>query len=295
MKTRIIGLLALAFGLSALLWTACDKIPDNERLIQTSTGLGWPSDMPEPAVPDLAKGKTIVLEDFTGVRCVNCPKAAEIAHELQGKYGERMIAVELHAETLSIGELSAPHEGDVDLRSADAKVFAEYWAISSLPKGLINRQQAAGLPRVQWSGVAEAVHAETPLVAVEATGRTSQKVDGLWVWAKGHFEEAYNTGELGDIHVIAMVLEDGFKVKQTSANGVEEGYPHDHVLRQVMGGDAWGVKMEATDGMVTDFEYKGSVLIDPSWNIENLSVAVLVCNAKTKEILNATKVIPEKK
>ncbi|MDE5703789.1 MAG: hypothetical protein K2H70_03080, partial [Bacteroidales bacterium] len=219
MKTRIIGLLALAFGLSALLWTACDKIPDNERLIQTSTGLNWPSDMPEPAAPDLAKGKTIVLEDFTGVRCVNCPKAAEIAHELQAKYGERMIAVELHAETLSIGELSAPHEGDVDLRSADAKVFAENWAISGLPKGLINRQQAAGLPRGQWSGVAEAVHAETPLVAVEATGRTSQKVDGLWVWAKGHFDEAYNTGELGDIHVIAMVLEDGFKVKQTSANG----------------------------------------------------------------------------
>ncbi|MDE5703679.1 MAG: hypothetical protein K2H70_02525, partial [Bacteroidales bacterium] len=79
------------------------------------------------------------------------------------------------------------------------------------------------------------------------------------------------------------------------ANGVEEGYPNDHVLRQVMGGDAWGVKMDAENGMLTDFEYKGDIVVDSSWNIENLSVAVLVCNAKTKEILNATKVIPEKK
>ena len=35
-------------------------------------------------------GKTVLLNDYTGIRCVNCPGASEIAHHLQEQYGEHL-------------------------------------------------------------------------------------------------------------------------------------------------------------------------------------------------------------
>ena len=43
-------------------------------------------------------GKTVLIKDFTGARCVNCPAAAESAHELQHRLGEEyVIIMSVHA------------------------------------------------------------------------------------------------------------------------------------------------------------------------------------------------------
>lgn len=42
--------------------------------------------------------KTVLIKDFTGVRCVNCPEAATTAHELQHQLGEdRIFILGVHA------------------------------------------------------------------------------------------------------------------------------------------------------------------------------------------------------
>ena len=47
-------------------------------------------------------GKTVLIKDFTGVRCVNCPAAAETAHELQHQVGEDYVFVmSVHAGPLA--------------------------------------------------------------------------------------------------------------------------------------------------------------------------------------------------
>jgi hypothetical protein len=61
-KTRILLLL------SALTVVACNHIDESERLIYVK--------------PEAAK-RVVLLEDFTGQRCVNCPKGTEVFDQLQ--------------------------------------------------------------------------------------------------------------------------------------------------------------------------------------------------------------------
>ena len=75
------------FALVALfvLATGCDKI-DNPHKPYTPTG----------------GAKTVLIKDFTGARCVNCPAAAEYAHELQHSLGaDRIFILSVHAGFLA--------------------------------------------------------------------------------------------------------------------------------------------------------------------------------------------------
>ena len=63
----------------------CDKI-DNPHKPYTPSG----------------GGKTVLIKDFTGVRCNNCPEAAETVHELQHQLGEdRIFIMSVHAGALA--------------------------------------------------------------------------------------------------------------------------------------------------------------------------------------------------
>ena len=74
-------------ALSAVLFFAigCDKI-----------------DNPHKPYNPVGGDKTVLIKDFTGARCVNCPAAAEVAHELQHQMGEnRVFIMSVHAGFLA--------------------------------------------------------------------------------------------------------------------------------------------------------------------------------------------------
>lgn len=63
----------------------CDKIDDPHK----------------PYTP-IGGAKTVLIKDFTGARCVNCPAAAEYAHELQHSLGaDRVFIMSVHAGFLA--------------------------------------------------------------------------------------------------------------------------------------------------------------------------------------------------
>ena len=80
---KIFSIITLASLLVAAV--SCDKI-DNPHKPFTPTG----------------GNKTVLIKDFTGARCVNCPDAAETVHELQHRLGEdRVFILSVHAGYLA--------------------------------------------------------------------------------------------------------------------------------------------------------------------------------------------------
>lgn len=78
----------LAFAALMMAVTSCDKIDINNTH--------------KPYTP-ISGNKTVLIKDFTGVRCVNCPGAAEVAHELQHSLGEdRVFIMSVHAGFLAM-------------------------------------------------------------------------------------------------------------------------------------------------------------------------------------------------
>jgi hypothetical protein len=65
-------------SLICLLFAACDHIDENDRLIYVE--------------PESVK-RCVLLEDFTGQKCVNCPRGTEVIEQLQETYPDNVIAV----------------------------------------------------------------------------------------------------------------------------------------------------------------------------------------------------------
>ena len=69
-----------------MILVGCDHISEQERLIY---------EKPEPAQ------RVVLLEDFTGQRCINCPKATDVIEQLLETYGDALVAVGIHGGPLS--------------------------------------------------------------------------------------------------------------------------------------------------------------------------------------------------
>ena len=88
MKSNIqIRLCSLLLVLGSLL-TACEVIPAGEREEVIFT----------PTDPSSVK-RTSLLIEYSGWQCVNCPTAAEVAHQLKDLYGENLVVVVMHPES----------------------------------------------------------------------------------------------------------------------------------------------------------------------------------------------------
>lgn len=77
------------FALAALIFVSvgCDKIDTNNT---------------HKPIDPLIGNKTVLIKDFTGARCVNCPAAADYVHELQHRLGEdRIFVLSVHAGFLA--------------------------------------------------------------------------------------------------------------------------------------------------------------------------------------------------
>ena len=288
MKTKIIGLTVLLFGLGLSLWTACDKIADDE--IRTGPAKLPPYD-PDEDVPIVDTLQYIVLEEFTGVKCIYCPAGAVIAHALQKQYRNQLILVELHPQGSS---LTQNYSGDIDLRSVVAQTYYEYWGTPNLPTALVNRRQGpkdALTNKDAWSGVVETVASEKPVATIN---KVSAKLadNKITVAASGYFHEDYAAA--GGINMIVMIRETGFLVRQEGVPESKEkhNYPRNHVLRATIG-DAWGTKVDVEPKAGQTFELPAtasSIEVDETWNTDKLSVVFLLTDADTRAVLNAAKI-----
>ena len=87
---------------------------------------------------DTVKRK-ILLEDFTGHQCPNCPAAAVIAHQLQELYPEQVVLVTVHAGIFA--QMISPNYL-IDFTCAEGNALNSFFGVSAVgnPNGLINRE-----------------------------------------------------------------------------------------------------------------------------------------------------------
>ena len=124
-----------ALGLAMAALTACENVDENERF---------------NGPVDITPKKNVLIEDFTGQRCSNCPLATEELKNIQNVYGtEHVIAVAIHGGSLGLSEEDRPTLGLANSQSAE---LYEYWEVKDQPNGLIDRK--GGLqPFSNWFGL----------------------------------------------------------------------------------------------------------------------------------------------
>ena len=129
MEMRRFYILILA---AVALLAGCDSVGSDERLIE---------------IPPATVQRNVLIEDFTGQRCIFCPAASQTIEELQKLYGaDRLIAVGIHAGPLAIKSMG----GVKGLRTDAGDVYYKYWAVPNVPES--HYQSSWGRPSERYLG-----------------------------------------------------------------------------------------------------------------------------------------------
>jgi len=227
--------------------------------------------------------KKVWLADVTGVRCNNCPRAAELAKKFHEDNPGRIEIIALYPNA---GVLTWAWEGYDTLNSSDAdQIIGE--TPGSLPKGMIDKVVYNGsvlVDELAWGSVINQQLQKTTPINLGINTSWIDDEDKGRIEIKAVANTAFNKPVLW----IIGILEDkiiGAQSDSRVGGGLDDDYEHNHVLRSVVGsayGDTIAQKMD-----VPGYTVERHYFIDrkQNWNADNLSVMVWVIDAETKEIL----------
>lgn len=242
---------------------------------------------------DVVAERKVLLEDYTGQRCVNCPTAARIAHDLKEVYGENLIVIGIHTGFFAIPFLP---QFPLDLRTEAGEAWDATFKVSTAghPKGLVNRLNKDGIyylgPGEWGTAVADAISkkadATIDLEAKFTAGNTK-----LSITASGSFLRRME----GEFNLQLCVVEDSIIGNQNNSDPtvgttpVIENYVHRHVLRATVNGiNGEKIANGAVNGDTFSKTYEFAV--DAGWKSQHLSVVAWVYRGSDFEVLQAEEV-----
>jgi thiol-disulfide isomerase/thioredoxin len=122
----------------------------------------------------------VLIEDFTGHRCGNCPRAHEKLHQILSLYGNKVIGMALHSGFFA---MPLPPNYPADFRTTEADEIANTFGVTQWPIGMVNRTEYNGsllLSHDAWTEAVEALIQQQPkaYISVQPTYNSiSSKVD----------------------------------------------------------------------------------------------------------------------
>lgn len=280
MKLYVIALLSIVF------FNACEEVPpaiDFKPPYKTKDTTYVVSPAPIP------QHKAVLIEDLTGVRCVNCPQAAAKALEIiASKTEDSVVAMALYLNQLS--NFTTPWDGYPVCNSAIATTIVDFYGVpSGLPNGYIDR--AIITPNTTrfnayttWKNLVDKRLREANPVNIEI----SDEVSGRNVSIKLKLQ--YNTDKSGSTHKYALyVTEDGIVGMQLGAPTPSDQYVHNHVLRYAFGNPLGNILSEPLVAGRT-FEKILDYTIPAEYNIDKLKLVCVITDSNTGEVVNVREI-----
>lgn len=206
--------------------------------------------------------RKILLEDFTGQFCSNCPEAHKVIADLQTLYGEHVIAVAIHAGHFGIAENSNPNF--VGLMQPEGNTYAAHWGIEAYPMGIINRTSNL-LKHTEWAAYSrqELMSESSAVIAL-----TTEVVDGNIVIRTEMQSEAPLNGKLQ-----LWITESQITAVQQNGGSLDIQYQHHHVYRASVNG-LWGEDITLMPG--ESITRSHNITLRSNWNSDCLSVVAFI-------------------
>ena len=172
----------------------------------------------------------VLLEDFTGHDCGNCPNGHVIAHELLDAHGEDLAVVAIHA-----GSLAAPFPPDFpdDWTTPEGTYYLlTQVGADVMPKGRINRNPGASTTfnPSGWTAQYDQAITQTPPVNLQMKTNFAEANAHLNI----HIQEDWKSDFTGDAHLVILITESNIVAPQLWYGQSPEyipDYVHAHMLR----------------------------------------------------------------
>lgn len=278
-------------SISSYLFVSCDKVEPpylkpNDNADTTAC--------PAPDFPAFSNPQQkVLLEEFTGHKCPNCPAGSATAQALLSTYAGQMYMVGIHA-----GYFATPdNQGSFTANYIvpEGEEIASGYSVIFNPIGMVNRKPYNSALLVNpgdWDAAVQALLNQQPAAHIQIISETSAtNASEFCIHSKVTFLQNIQ----GNYNLCVYVIEDSLMSPQKTndaANyptGVINDYKHNHVLRKVLGG-TWG-KNIASGSVATDSAQVHTFKLAPSleWNLSRCEVISFVYNTDTDEIIQVAK------
>lgn len=221
-----------AMVLGGALFASCEEIGPSINLEEVKTEVGDTSYVVSP-VPG-AQPRNVLLEEFTGVSCPNCPAGHAIVEGIKQDIGDRLIAIGLYKVD---NNLTRPIDKDGkatkdDFRTPisdelDATIYEN--KASSLPSGGVDRVALPTLlmDRNLWAGAVNQRLAIPPKANLVLTSTYNDADSTL----KVKMTVTFTANVDKKVYFTMGVFQDSILDYQEKGNLILENYVHNHVLR----------------------------------------------------------------
>tara|TARA_B110000046_G_scaffold73780_1_gene81629 strand:- start:7894 stop:8799 length:906 start_codon:yes stop_codon:yes gene_type:complete len=241
--------------------------------------------------------KRILIEDFTGHKCPNCPAGTDIANVVVAKYPNTVLIAAIH----NSGSFSEPDPEDgfpANYETVAGEKFMIKFKLGSFPNGLLNRKDFSGgtaiSPAVgilQWESTIDNLMGDntymTPTFEMKVMSTYNANCRIVTVYPKIKTLSA----QPGDYNVVVYILESKIISPQEDNRvnpPVIQDYEHNHMLRAAFPQDGDGKTIFSNPSADEDFiETEGIKYVLPeSWVVENCELLVLITSIDTDEIVH---------
>lgn len=229
--------------------------------------------------------KAVLLEEYTGVGCGNCPDGAAVASTIKEAAGNRFYVVAIHE-----GPYAEPWGDLPDYRTDWGAALLVQAGDIGYPQGSLNRQpyesDLMNSNRGSWTKRVKALLEEDAPVNmhVEASVDASTREMHIKV------ELCYTQAMEEDFHLLNIALVQNHVLGYQNGANMGYNYSHEHMLRDLVTGQ-WGDTVQVSgQGQVQTLEYTYVVpenVRDVEVDLRNVELVAFMTRT-TAEVLNVT-------
>ena len=232
------------------LCNACDIISENDRIREGEM---------------ITYSRYVLVEDYTGQLCVNCPRGAEILNQLKTTTDGHVITVAIHGNRLQSSHFNPNNE-------TDAIAYAARNSISSYPTAVINRMEKETQTSLWEAAVMRQFGTDAPF-DMEVTAEYDPLTKAIHIATSVNtVTDANHNYNLDDGVMLQIWLtQSQIVASQSTPEGTVRDYVHNHVLRKAVNGID-GETLSKTDNDPDDAwkqTVRHSIVPDEAWVSES--------------------------
>ncbi|MDR1653405.1 MAG: Omp28 family outer membrane lipoprotein [Prevotellaceae bacterium] len=254
------------------IFAACNTIAEEERILP---------------VDKIDSPNTVLLEDYTGIRCSNCPAAAAIATAIQQTLGKSLVVVSIHTGEFATG---SPFETEA------GEAYRIKFEPEGYPAGGISRTKVDGkflqnVPAKWGTSIINRLNAAVPNIKLSMSVNYSENDKTFSVKSQINAADA----PPHPLKLQLWLIESGIKYYQVNGTPSPEEYIHNHVLRDAING-TWGENIDISKGETKEMTSSVYDLNAKTWKPansgkpENMHIVGFIYDSQTMEVIDVKEV-----
>ncbi|MCR5555484.1 MAG: Omp28 family outer membrane lipoprotein [Bacteroidales bacterium] len=279
--------------LTIFVFASCDKIEKPYRIEEEVIDNVDTPDFPELDLDHVIH--KILIEEYTGHRCFNCPKGHKVLNNIKSIMGDTVVLLAIHATSLSEPD-TINTDCNIgyhinDYRTEAGNNYAEQFVTGGIPAAVFNRTEINGIYAQNapdsWAEIVNEIERTPADLAIQIIPVFNKKQDTVFIFVKTTLLNTMNA----NMNLCVLLSESGIVSPQRNSDPTIGTIPdiceytHNHMLREnispILGS---AIRISAAEESQLNVY---ALPVSSKWIISHCDIVAFVYDTDTQKVLQA--------